>query len=337
MGNIIFSENSRVNDSLYGRVQAPIKSFITKRGEQFEAESIVDKIFDVVNSTHFGEMFGSMTAMDEFKDVGENGEYPVTGYQESFAKLIEAHTWKNSFSISKEMIDDGKTIDMKKKPEAFVAAYYRGREKFGAALLGAAVKGQASTTVNGVSYDLKTADGANLFSKTHPSKIKGGNQSNLFADTFSATALAYGETAMQNFRDDNGNILDVSPNTIIIPNIAPLKKEVFEAIGSDKDPSTSNNAFNYVYGRWNVITWPYLNQFITNGTMPWIMFDSGTNDKYHGLIWLEREALSIRSDIDEDNDANIWRGRARYNAGFADWRSIAVFGVTGGDQLVPGA
>lgn len=333
MGNIIFSENSRVNDSLYGRAQAPIKAFLTKRGEGFEAETMIKNIFNVESSDHWAESFGSMTAMEGFKDVGENGEYPVTGYQESYSKLLVNHTFKNSFSISREMIDDGKIIDMRAKPAAFIASYYRTRETFAAALLGGAIKLQNEAVFAGNKYDIKSADGQALFSKTHPYKAKSGSQSNYFSNAFTAEVLNYAESAMQNFKDDNGNLLDIAPDTIIIPNLAALKKAVFEAIGSDKDPATANNAFNYQYGRWNVIVWHYLNQYITDGTAPWILMDSKANNNYHGAIWLDREPLSVKSDIDEDNDANIWRGRARFTAGFADWRPMAVFGVASGTDV----
>ena len=42
----------------------------------------------------------------------------------------------------------------------------------------------------------------------------------------------------------NDNILDVAPTTILIPNDADAKEAVFAAIGADKDPATSSNAFN---------------------------------------------------------------------------------------------
>lgn len=334
MGHIIFSENSRLNDALYGRTEAPIKAFLTKRGEQLEAESMLKNIFNIETSTHWAESYGGMTAMDGFKDVGENGEYPVTGYQEGYSKVIENHTWKNSFSISKEMIDDGRIIDMKKRPEAFIVSYDRTRETFGAAALGAAVRNQSKVAFHGREYDIKTADGSNLFATNHAPKVKGSSQSNWFADAFSADALAAAESAMQDFKDDDGNLLDVAPDTIIIPNQYALKKAVFEAIGSDKDPSTANNAFNYQYGRWNVIVWHYLNQYITAATSPWILLDSKANNTWHGLVLQEREPLTIKNRIDEDNDACIWSGRSRFGIGFVDWRCIALGGIASGTQLI---
>ena len=55
MANIIFSESSGLNDSIYGKVQAPIQAVITKRAEAFEQESQIQNIFAMTNSTHFAE------------------------------------------------------------------------------------------------------------------------------------------------------------------------------------------------------------------------------------------------------------------------------------------
>lgn len=336
MANITFSEASGLQDSIYGKSQAPIRMFLEKRGEAFEQQSIVKELFDVESSTHYGEKFTTMTAMEGFQPVGENGSYPMDGMQEGFSKTMEHMVWKNSFTLSREIVDDAKLMDLKKQPAAFIAGYYRTREKFGAALFGTAITGGTTTNFRGVSFATTTADNKCLFAKDHPSVLKTnkGTQSNQFSDAFSDDALAAMETAMQNFKGDNDEILDVSPDTIVIPNDYKLKKAVFSAIGADKDPDTANNGFNYIYGRWNVIVWPYLNEFITAGTSPWILMDSKYNKEVGGAIWLDRKTLEVKSRIDEGNDANVWSGYARFTAGFNDWRFAAVGGVSGGTTLV---
>ena len=128
------------------------------------------------------------------------------------------------------------------------------------ALLGGAVSGQGSVKFAGHTFDAKGADGKNLFAADHPSKVKGAAQGNLWSDAFSEDALGMLEVKMQNTRGENNEILDVAPDTIIIPNVHALKKAVFSAIGAEQDPATANNGFNYQFGRWNVIVWPYLNQ-----------------------------------------------------------------------------
>lgn len=330
---IVFSEGSGLNDSVYGKCQAPIRMFLEQRGEQFEQESVLKNLFLMGKSDNYGDLMTTMTAMDGFDPVGENGAYPTDGMQEGYKKLLVYETWKDSFRISAEIIEDSKLMDLKKKPAAFMTAYNRTREKFGAALFGNAIKGKAAAAYRGKSFDITSADGVTLFNTAHPPKVAGDKQSNLYADAFTAANLGKMETAMQLFRGDDDEILDVAPDTILIPNIASLKNDVFAAIGADKDPTTSNNAFNYQYGRWTVIVWPYLNQYITGSTAPWVLLDSKYNQNYGGAVWNDRIQLAVRSTIDENTDANVWRGRSRFNATFNDWRFASVGGVTGGDTL----
>lgn len=334
MANITFTEGSGLQDSIYGKSQAPIRMFLEKRGEAFEQQSIAKEIFSMQKSDHWAEKMTSMTAMEGFQPVGENGAYPVDGMQEGYDKTLEHMTWKNSFSISREMVEDAKLMDLKKQPQAFITGYYRTRERYGAKLVGAAIKKQTTVTWYGKTFDMRTADGKCLFATDHKQKVKGGTQSNQFADAFSNDALMAAEERMQNMTDDNGNVLDIAPDTILIPNLYTLKKAVFAAIGADKDPETANNGFNYNFGRWNVIVWPYLNSEITASTEPWILMDSKYNEDYGGAIWFDRTGLDVKSLIDDGNDANVWHGYSRFIAGFNDFRFAAVGGVAGGTQLI---
>ena len=333
MANITFTEGSGLQDSIFGKSQEPIKMFLEKRAEAFEQASMLPELFFMGTSKHWSEKFTSMTAMEGFQPVGENGEYPADGMQEGYSKVLEHMTWKDSFAISREIMDDGKLMDLKKKPAAFIAGYHRTREKFGAALYGAAIAGQSKLIFGGRTFDATAADGMTLFHGAHPSKLDKGTQANLFSDPFSNDALAAMESAMQDFRGDAGEVLTVAPNTILLPNDYVLKRDVFAAIGADKDPATANNGFNYNFGRWNVIIWPYLNQFLAKGLKPWVLVDSLYNQEAGGAVWLDRVQLEVRSEL-EKNDANNWKGYARFTAGFNDWRFAAVGGMAGGAALI---
>ena len=330
MPNITFSEAPNIAGSIYGEAQAPIRMLLQKRGEEFEQQSILKDLFMMGTSENFGDIFTSLTGMDGFDPVGENGAYPVDGMEEGYQKFLRYETWKNSFQISEEMIEDAVAMNLRKAPENFYTSYYRTREKFGIALFGGAVQGLSKVLYRGKYFDTTSADGVCMFHTQHKPKVKGDKQSNMFSDAFDVDALSKMETAMQNFKGDNDEILEVQPDTIVIPNLASLKKSVFAAIGADKDPNTANNGFNFQFGRWNVIVSNYLNQFIKKGTAPWILMDSRYNQTYGGAVWNDRVALKVRSTIDDNTDANVWRGRSRFNACFNDWRFAAVGGVEAG-------
>ena len=330
---IIFSEASRLQDSVFGIAQNAIARFLEARGQGFEQESMLKSVYCMGTSQNPADVFTGMTAMEGFKPVGENGAHPVDGMQEGFQKTLVYETWKDSFSISREAMDDGKIMDLKQKPAAFLLSYYGTRERFGACLYGSAIKTQPAAEFGGKKFDIKTADGKPLFDKAHPAKVKGAVQTNQFVDAFSDDALGKMETAMQNFKGDNDELLDVAPDTILIPNIHSLKKKVFAAVGADKEPTTGNNAFNYQFGRWNIIIWNYLNRYITASTEPWILMDSKFNELYGGAIFNDRVELEVTSSVERNTNANIWDGYARFNGTFNDWRFGAVGGVAGGSTL----
>lgn len=329
---MIFSEGSGVNDSIFGKVQAPIVKYLESRGEAYEKESCLRQIFGEQSSNNWAEGYTGLTGFSGFKPVGENGAYPQEEVQEGNTKVIVNETWKDSFAISREMIDDDKTGIMKNRPEGFLKGYYRAQERLGAALLAGAAAGNAKVTFEGKGFDASCADGGALFNTAHAAKVKGAAQSNKFSNSLTAANLGLVETAMQNFRGDNKELLGIAPKTIVIPNDAGLKAAAFAAVGSIDDPASSNNAFNYQYGRWNVVVWPYLNEFITGADKIWFLLDKEFSDLVGCLIWQNRVDLEIRSEI-AGNDANVWKGYARFGAGFGDWRGIAVGGVTGGTAL----
>ena len=171
MAGITFTEGSGLQDSIFGKSQAPIRMFLEKRGEAFEQKSVLPILFEMETSQHWAEKFTTMTAMDGFQPVGENGAYPDDMMQEGFDKTLEHMTWKDRFSLSREIMDDAILMDLKKRPEAFIAGYYRTRELFGAALLGTAIEGGKAATFRGQKFDTTSADGKALFATDHLAPI----------------------------------------------------------------------------------------------------------------------------------------------------------------------
>lgn len=324
MSNIIFSEGSGVADSIFGKSQEPIKALIQDGVEAFSQFSAVDKVFNLQRSKNFAEKFTSETSLGDFADVGENGAYPKTSMQEGYSKTLVPTTWKSSFEVTQELVEDAKIGKIKSRASIFTTSYNRTREKFAAGLV---ANGTGATmSFGGKDYDTTAADGKPLFSTEHPS-ITGGtaDQSNLFVGEFSPEIMDSVQEKMQMFTDDNGNLLNLAPDTIIIPNVGSLKRQVLAAVGSDLESNSANNAINFQAGLWNVIVWPYLPATL-EGKPYFIMMDSQFKDNYECLPWLDRVSLTVKSDIDPLTDANVFKGRARFGAGFNNWRCMALCG-----------
>ena len=335
-GFLTVSIGSGLNGTIYGDCQVPLKAFLESRGEAFQRESLLPYLYRMEKSRHWAERYSSETAMGDFEPVGEGGDYPKTGFEDGYFRDIVNMTFKQSFSVTQELVEDCLLGTMKQRANKLVTAYGRTREKFGRILYAGGLYG-TTVSYKGKTFACGSADGQALFSKTHPNKVNGAKQTNLYKGTFTNTLLGKIETEMQNIKGDNGELLGVAPDTIWIPNDAALKDAVFSAVGADKEPTSGNNAFNYQFGRWNIIVDPYLTAALTDlgksSEKPFFLLDSKFIELNDGPIFQDRVPLDVKSVIDNNNDNNVWQGRARFRAGFADWRFVAVGNMSTGTDL----
>lgn len=326
---MLFSKASGLNDSIYGKSLNPIKMFLQEQEEAYKKGSKIDEIFYVLKSDKYGEKFSSFTSKGDFVPVGENGEYPRTAQQVGYEKFIEPDTWKLSFEVTEEMLEDAKMFDVKAKAADFMLSYYRTREKFAASLLNNATA--TTMTYAGVTYDITGADSLALFSAAHTSKTGNtGNQSNLSTNlAFSYDNLATVEEYMQKFTDDDGNLLNIQPDTIVIPNNARIKKLVSDVVFTDSGkPGTTDNSFNFHGERWNVVVWNQMTTPSGASYDPWMLLDSKRNQIYPSFVFLDRVPLSVRTWINDETGSNIWGGRARFGAAPVDWRNVYLSRTT---------
>lgn len=335
-GFLTVSIGSGLNGTIYGDCQVPLKAFLESRGEAFQRESLLPYLYRMEKSRHWAERYSSETAMGDFEPVGEGGDYPKTGFEDGYFRDIVNMTFKQSFSVTQELVEDCLLGTMKQRANKLVTAYGRTREKFGRILYAGGLYG-TTVSYKGKTFACGSADGQALFSKTHPNKVNGAKQTNLYKGTFTNTLLGKIETEMQNIKGDNGELLGVAPDTIWIPNDAALKDAVFSAVGADKEPTSGNNAFNYQFGRWNIVVDPYLTAALTDlgksSEKPFFLLDSKFIELNDGPIFQDRVPLDVKSVIDNNNDNNVWQGRARFGAGFADWRFVAVGNMSTGTDL----
>lgn len=336
MPNVTFSFVGGINDSVFGVSQAPIRAVIEHKAEAMEQQSMLDKIFVKGTSKHPMEKYSSTTEMSGPEPVGEGGDPPQDNMEVGYEKTHEHMVWRDHFHLTREAMDDDRILDLRKKPLQFTRGFYRVKENFGARMLGGSLLGSSVAFGKmGRAFDVTGMDGKPFFSTAHPlfSNPK-KTQSNLFAGDLTAANLGKLETRMQNFTGEKGEQLDIAPKTILIPNDATLKNKALEAIGSDKDPSVAgSNGFNYQYGRWNLIVWPYLNFLLDKGLSPWFLIDPDYNEENDCAVLLQRVKFEVTSSLDSARMFNNWDGYERYLIGFNDFRGFAVGGIADGSTL----
>lgn len=334
MADLIFSAAAGLNDSVFGKSAYPIHMIMEQSLEAHEQKSVLKKLYKFEKSENWAEELTAMSAMDNWEVTPENGKPKKSGMQETFKKQIEHFEWTNEFDITRKMVDDSKIGLMEMRARKMVQSYNRTREEFGIRMITNAT--EKALKFQNYNFDTTSADGVPLFSTKHPYFFnKSKYQSNLFSDAFSVKTLAKMESRMQNLEGDKGEVLAVAPTTILIPNDADILYDVFEAIGADKDPETSNNGFNYQYGRWNVIAVPikYWNYDKNSETKPFILLDSNFNDVDVTAAWFERIPMEVDAYVEKGTKAAIYSGYARFGVGFNNWRGMMMGGMAGGDTL----
>lgn len=323
-----------LDHTAFGKLQGPLAAYIEKFGGiEKPEEQLWGKVFKEKQSRHFGENYVSRTDIDDMVPGPEGADYPSTSFQDGYDKLIRNVEFKQSITITQTAIEDDVMGDLKNQADNLIRAYHRGKARLAAAFVGESLKGSTRYTLKGHVFDLTCMDGGCVFSTSHAPKVKGGNQSNLYADAFSVDALTAAMLKMRALKDEDGNTLDIDADTIIIPANKPtLYNAVLAAVASLQKPGTSNNDVNIHHGNWNILVSSYLNDHLPSGDSPWILFDSKFNEAADGNVFQNRIHFNVRSEL-ERNDNNVWLARARYNYGFVNWRQMMAFGVTGGSSL----
>ena len=178
------------------------------------------------------------------------------------------------------MMEDKLESVLKGQPIQFLDDFRRAKNNFFWGLLGNAIQNKDTVKVGVETFDLTAKDEVKLFSQSHKIKKTGKTQSNAFSNAFSEANLGLVATAMQNLKTDSGDVGNLAPDTIIIPNDAKAKADVFGVLGAYHDTSTAaGNKYNYQFGNWNVIVTPYLVPYMGTSGYPWILADLSYNKR----------------------------------------------------------
>ena len=241
------------------------------------------------------------------------------------------------FVITAEMMEDanyGVASEAKRRAENFTRAYYKTMNKICAEAL---INGKSNTTYfAGTTIDLTTADGLPLFSSKH---TLGGADSattqsnNFYGDIFGTgasgsrvlsteafeEALAELSIKLRNMKDENGEALGYTADTLILPGNRPMVEIIAKKVcGSVSALGNGFNDINLHYGNWNIIVLPTWNS-TTNSCM---IMSSEANKNLSGNMFFNRVPLTVSNWVDHHTGNYIWNGRCRFGIGFGSYKHI---------------
>lgn len=359
MAGIIFNIQESAMNSAFNILQEPIKMILENETEAFEKESIIPKVFVMKTTDKFREEFRSVTTMDGFKPTEDMEPAGLSDFEEGYNKQFMFQTWTNAFIVSKQTIEDNQMMDINPRAMGFIKSYGRTREIYAVSMLGAALgktndayriteaSGKGMDTTNG------RVDGPKqqYFHNEHKTVILRGEsqpratQSNKFYANIDWTGadpeleekvmdvIGQVESEMAKYKDDKGNIVPVRPTTIVIGEDYRLKDVLERGLKSKYGSRMDGNGVNLAYGRYEIVVSPYLSNIdgFEDADHAMLLLDPSRNREGLGAVWFDRIPLQVTSWVDPKTKANIWDGRARFGAGFGDFRAMSYINLANGE------
>ena len=330
---VTFSKHGGLNDEAWKVIDTELSMVIQDTDtEKNKDDELVKALFNVKSSKKFGEKQGSMTEFGNFEAVSEGDNGIADDYQMGFSKLIEHVQFIKTFTCTREAKDDG-NIDMMKQTAAnFVRAYKRSRAQYASDCL---VTEGTTFLYGGKSYDKTTGDGKALFATDHPGKKTGvAVQSNVFTNDFGANSTMLYTLANKgrNFKNQSGNVMGYTFDTIVIPGNAPALEDLIKRIiHSDQIVGSNNNDINTQKNGWKLIVdhrWEN-----TQTKVPYIIMSSEALKELNAGVFYDRVALDVANEVDNKSRNLEWSGYARWSAGFYDWRAFILGGAQSGTTI----
>ena len=338
---IIYSKNSNLNDAAFGKLESPIKMVIENESDILTKKGgIRDWLFNVEKSNKFAETIVNQNEFDVFKFVTEGSGAESDTVSEVGRKYIEHIQFMKEFVVTAEMMEDcnyGLAIDAKRRAENFTRAYYKTMNKIcETALINAH---ESLCSFAGADVDLTTADGNPLFSSEHNwggGTGASGNQSNFFYGDIFATgasgaramstgafeeALAELSVKIRGMKDENGEALGYTADTLILPGNKPKLEQIVKKVcGSDGALGNGYNDINLHYGNWNIVILPNWNPS-DNRVM---IMSSEANKNLAGNMFFNRVPLTVTNWVDNHTGNYYWNGRCRFGVGFGSYKHILL-------------
>ena len=330
---VTFSKHGGLNDEAWKTIDTELSMVIQDTDtEKNKDDELVKALFNQKTSKKFGEKQGSMTEFGNFEEVTEGDNGVADDYQMGFSKLIEHHQFIKTFTCTREAKDDG-NIDMMKQTAAnFVRAYKRSRAQYASDAL--TTEG-TTFTYGGKTYDKTTGDGKALFAQDHPGKKSGvGTQCNVFTTEFGANATNLYKLANigRNFKNQSGNVMGYTFDTIIIPGNAPdLEDLIKRIIHSEQIVGSNYNDINTQQGIWKLIVDHRWN--VSASKKPYILMSSEAQRELNAGVFFDRVVLDVSNEVLNKSRNLEWSGYARWSAGFYDWRAFIMGGAVSGQSI----
>jgi phage major head subunit gpT-like protein len=279
-----------------------LRAIFEQQRDALAAASRIPTLFSVRNSTKSAEHDLGVGGFGDWREYEGTIEYDEA--EQGFKTTYTHVEFARGFAVERKLIDDDQYNIINRRPRQLAMSAMRTREKDAASVFNNAF---SSSYVGGDSVALCGA---------HPlSPSNATTHSNTGTTALSTTSIVATKQLMRTFVDDRGELVQVMPDTILVP--PELEETAYVATRTPQIVGSPNNDLNFVNSQgWKVVVWDYLTD-----ANNWFMIDSSLASLY--LNWFDRVGLEFAADPTGDYNLEAkFRGYMRYSYGWSDWRWV---------------
>lgn len=268
--------------------------------------NMLAELFTIESSAQAVEVHTVYNGMDLMTPVQDGGIAAPDSFEQKATKFYEHQEYKQSFVVTRKMLDDGKAFPVQEKGSAMLGESYVESQN---------ITGYSAIN-NGASSEL-AADGVAVFSASH--KSAAGTTSNILSTNayISEAALEQVNIEIKKFKDDRGLKNDMRPVKVHGP--VEIEADMCRLIDNPDRPGTADRDLNYVNKK-GIFPGGYVsNIYLDKDASSWYV---STTDAEDGFMFYNRIGLEIKSTVDDETENMITRAYARWGYGCTKWSGL---------------
>ena len=269
-------------------------------------QPMIDMLFNVQSSTRFQEEYQGMGAQGIVPVF--DGTVPYTDFDAGYRTDIRNYELAMGIQVERRLVDDDQTGQIRSRAGNMAEAFNNTIETDAADVF---INGFTDSGTNRLGSSMAGADGVGLLSPAHSSTTQ-ANEATL---ALTIDNLDTTRQAMRNFTDDQGQLLGVNPDMLLVP---PELERTATQLVSERaiyEPGSAQYDVNMFSGRFR----PVVGNRLTDPNA-WFLIDSRLMKQH--LIWQWRVRPEFAQAEDFDGLTAKFRGYMRYGIGWTDWKWI---------------
>ena len=275
-----------------------------------EPEPMIDMLFNVAPSDKYQEEYEAMGGRPLVPPF--DGQVRYADFDAGYRYDIRNFEFADGIQIQRSLWDDDKTNVMRGRATNMGLTTKNTIETDAVNVF---INAFTDTGTNRMGASIAGADLVGLCSLVHPdSPVQSGNtQANEGTLALNLPNLDTTRQNMRNFTDDQGNLLGIRPDTLLVPPELERQSYQITAERAVWEPGSAQFDANMFAGRIRPVVWDRLTD-----ANAWFLIDSRRMKQHLHFQWRIRPELANTSDF--DSLLAKYRVYMRYGIGWDDWR-----------------